>query len=149
MHNIIIDIIAVVSGNIFNLALTALFTARIRSRENGEYAFGIISMLTAIPLLLVSIANLAGMREWWTYVLPIPLIIFSVLELILDYILRLNFRETKLLIPYLFCLYLGQWWLVGYSFLVDRSLGFFTLGTYAVALAATWLAHRKPKVLQA
>jgi hypothetical protein len=76
-------------------------------------------------------------------VLPLPLILHSIVELLLDYILKLDFRRTRLLGPYLVLFYLGQMGLIGYAFVVEPAYGFVTLATYFLCLGATRYAHAK------
>jgi hypothetical protein len=87
--------------------------------------------------------NIAGKREWWTYVLPSILIIFLIVELLLDYILKIEFRKTRLLGPYLLLYYVSLMGMIGYSFGVDRVSGFVTLVTYFIQLAATAYSYVK------
>jgi len=82
-------------------------------------------------------------REWWAIVLPLFLILHCVIELLLDYVLRLNFRKTALLWPYISVYYLALMGMIGYNFLVSQIYGFVTLATYFLNLLATWYAHSK------
>ena len=65
------------------------------------------------------------------------MIAFLILELLLDYVLQIPFRETRLLWPYLALFYLSAWMMIGYTFLVNKTYGFITLVTYFLSLAAT------------
>ena len=59
------------------------------------------------------------------------------LTALLDYGLHSDFRTTRALWPYVAFYYFSLMMLVGYAFLVDRPLGFVTLGTYYVCVAAS------------
>ena len=97
----------------------------------------------ALPLGAATTLNLLGKRDWWFVALPLPLILHCVVELLLDYILKLDFRKTRLLGPYLLLFYLGQMGLIGYAFVVAPACGFVTLATYFLCLGATRYAHAK------
>lgn len=99
--------------------------------------FGITLLVLGIPIIIAIVFNAVTGREWWRMALPIPLVIFLVIELFFDYILNLNFRETGLLAPYLIAFYLALIGMVGYAFSVGRPHGFTTLVTYFIQLAAT------------
>jgi len=71
------------------------------------------------------------------------LILFLVIELLFDYILKLEFRKTALLWPYLTIFYVAEMAMIGYSFLIKKSYGFITLGTYLLSLLATWYSYAK------
>jgi len=138
-----IDLVVVVVANLFNLLMTSIFFTRPKGRRRFERAVGLVMVALALPLGAAAILNLLGNREWWLVVLPLPLILHCVVELFLDYILKLDFRKTRLLGPYLLLFYLGQMGLIGYAFVVAPAYGFVTLATYFLCLGATRYAHAK------
>ncbi len=73
------------------------------------------------------------------------LILFFAIELLFDYILKLDFRNTALLWPYIVVYYLALMGMIGYSFSIGRPYGFITLGTYFLGLLATWYGHAGPR----
>jgi len=87
--------------------------------------------------------NCIGNRDWWTFILPLPLGLYAVIELFFDYILKREFRKTALLWPYLLLYYTALNGMIGYTFLVNRIFGFVTLSTYFINLFATWYWHRE------
>ena len=80
--------------------------------------------------------NLINRREWWATILPAVFLVFLLVELVFDYILKLDFRQTNLFIVYLVIFYLGQLAMIGFSFAALRKLGYLTLATYFVTLVA-------------
>jgi hypothetical protein len=136
-----IDLMVVVAANLFNLLLAAIFLSRPRGWKRFERIVGLILVALAVPLGAAAILNFLAQREWWFVLLPLPLILHAVLELLLDYILKRNWRTSRLLGPYLALFYLGQMGLIGYAFLVQPLYGALTLVTYFLCLAATAYAH--------
>jgi hypothetical protein len=59
-------------------------------------------------------------------------------ELLFDYILKLDFRYTGLGWLYFPIFYLGSYGMIGYAFLTGRQWGFITLSTYFISLFAAW-----------
>jgi hypothetical protein len=53
--------------------------------------------------------------KWLTYLL-IPVFLFFIAELVLDYVLTFDFRSTAIVGPYILLYYAGLWGLIGYSF---------------------------------
>ncbi len=135
-----VDNVIFIIANAANILLVGIFLARSNGRTRVEYVLGLILIALALPLSGAVILNLIGKREWWTTVLPVLLIAFLLTELALDYILKLDFRNTQLLGPYLGVYYLGLMGMIGYSFLMGRGYGFVTLSTYFLNLLATWYA---------
>ncbi len=139
----IIDIAIFVIANLVNLLLIGIFLSRPKGLKKVEYVLGLFTVSMILPLSVAVILNILGKRDWWTLVLPLVLILFLSVELLFDYILKLNFRKTRLLWPYLFLYYLALMAMIGYSFLIDKPYGFVTLGTYFLNLLATWYSYSK------
>jgi hypothetical protein len=116
---------------------------RPRGWKRFERIVGLVLVALALPLGAAAVLNFLGNRDWWFYILPLPLILHCVVELLLDYILKFDFRHSRLLGPYLALFYLGQWGLIGYAFVVNPIYGFVTLFTYFLCLGATRYAHAR------
>ncbi len=140
-----IDLTVIVAANLYNLLMTAIFLTRPRGWKRFERVAGLVMVVLALPLGAAVILNALSNRAWWFVVLPTPLILHCFVELLLDYILKIDFRRTRtrLLGPYLGLFYLGQWGLIGYAFVANPVYGFVTLATYFLCLGATRYAHAK------
>jgi len=142
-HYRIIDIGLFAIANLVNLLTMGIMLSRPRGLARVEYVLGIVIVAMIVPVGVAVILNSLGKREWWTIVLPLLLIAFLVVELMFDYILKLDFRNTALLWPYITIYYVGLIGMIGYSFLIGKPHGFVTLVTYFLNLAATWYAHSR------
>jgi hypothetical protein len=139
----IIDTAIFIIANLVNLLLVGIFLSRPKGLKRVEYALGLIVVAMILPVGITVILNFQGKREWWTIVLPLILLSFLLIELLFDYILKLDFRKTKLLGPYLLVYYLALMSMIGYSFLIGKPYGFITLSTYFLNLFATWYSYSK------
>jgi hypothetical protein len=139
----VIDIGLFVIANVINLLLIGIFLSRPKGLQKVEHVLGLFVVAMILPVGTAIIVNILGKREWWTIVLPLILILFLKIELLFDYILKLNFRKTRLIWPYLFLYYLAMMAMIGYSFLIGKIYGFVTLGTYFLGLFATWYSYSK------
>jgi hypothetical protein len=124
-----------------NLLLVGIFLSRPAQRERAEFVLGLVFVALALPLAAAVTLNARAGRPWWTIALPIPLIQFCGIELILDYLFKVELRHTPLLQPYLILYYVSLVAMMGYAFGVGRAAGLVTLGTYALNLAATWYSY--------
>lgn len=140
---LVVDLSVFVIANLVNLLLIGVFLCRPWGLRRAERALGLATVALAVPLSLAMLLNLAAGREWWAVVLPGIMVVHLLLELLLDYILRADFRSTALLWPYLLIFYLAQMGLIGYSFLVGKVFGAVTLATYFLCLLATWYSHAR------
>ena len=132
-----VDLVVFLCANFFNLFITGIMLSRPFGLARLENILGITNLLLILPFSLAVVLNFLGGREWWSYVLPVVTIVFLIVELLLDYVLQIPFRETRLLWPYLALFYLSAWMMIGYTFLVSKPYGFITLVTYFISLAAT------------
>ena len=138
-----IDIVIFIIANFVNILLIGIFLSRAKKLDKVENILGIVLVALAVPVIAAVIFNFLEEREWWTVVLPLFLILFCVVELIFDYILKLEFRNTALLYPYLIIFYLALMGMIGYSFLIGESYGFVTLSTYFLNQLATWYSYSR------
>lgn len=139
----ITDFLLFLIANAVNLLVTGVFLARARGFERTEYILGLAVVALALPVITIVVLNIMHQRDWWMIVLPLPLILYCLVELLLDYILKLDFRNTGLVWLYITIFYLGLWGMIGYAFLIDRIYGFITLVTYFISLLATWYGHTR------
>jgi hypothetical protein len=131
------DLSVVIIANLTNLLLALMFLFRGRGRAKTGSGFGWAAVILGIPLLAAAILNASGGRPWWSYILPGLLVLYDLVEFVLDYLLKFDFRHSHWLGPYLGLYYLALMGMIGYSFAVSKPFGFVTLVTYFINLAAT------------
>ena len=138
-----LDFLMFVIANAVNLLMVMIFLARAQGKLQLERTIGIVLTVFILPVSAAIIFNAFNARAWWWVILPLPLVLFLLLEFVLDYLLKLPFRRTGLLVPYLVLYYLALLGLVGYSFAAARVFGFITLGTYFLNLITSWYSLSK------
>jgi hypothetical protein len=136
-----IDLIVVYIANLINVIMAILFTARISGLPQVEYALGIVVIIMGFALGYIAFFNKKNKRDKWDVYLLIPIFLFFIVDLILDYILPFDFRSTAIAGPYVLLYYVGLWGLIGYSFRFDKKWGFVTLATYFMNMTLSILAH--------
>jgi len=137
------DWIAVVCANGFNLLCLLMFWLRAKKKPALGNRFGWAAVALAAPLAGVAIVNTLQQRGvWWTLLL-LPVLLYALVQWILDGLLKLNFRETRWLWPYLLLFYLAQFGLIGYAFLTGKGYGLVTLITYFSLLGMTAYSYRR------
>jgi hypothetical protein len=139
----ILDLCVVTIANLTNLLLAGMFLLRGRGRAKAGFAVGLASLCLGIPLAAALGFNLATGRPWWSSLLPGLLVLYDVVEFILDYLLKFEFRHSHWLGPYLGLYYLALLGMIGYAFAVGKTAGFATLLTYFVNLAATGWSYSR------
>ena len=142
-NTVAVDLSVFLSANLFNILLIGIFLCRPWGFRRAEKALGLATVALTVPFSLALVFNLTAGREWWTVVLPGIMVVHLLIEMLLDYVLQVDFRGTALLGPYLLIFYLAQMGMIGYSFLVGKVLGAVTLTTYFLCLLATWYSYAK------
>ncbi|HYA48218.1 MAG TPA: hypothetical protein VEG35_00850 [Burkholderiales bacterium] len=141
----IVDLAVFAITNATNLLLAVMFIARGRRSEKVERATGLAVVAMAFPLAAASTLNALGRRAWWTWGLPLLMVVFCIVEYLVDYALKVEFRGRRAMKPYLILYYLALMGLIGYSFLTGRIYGYVTLATYFLHLAATAYSFARVK----
>jgi hypothetical protein len=141
-NNRSIDLIIIAVANLMNILMVVVFIMRSMMVERLQVV-GFIWAAFIIMLAAVVLLNIRAKREWWAVVLPLLLVIFLLVEIALDYILKYDFRSTILLGPYLLLYYVSILGMIGYSFLTERKYGFITLSTYFLSQIAAFYSYYK------
>jgi hypothetical protein len=139
----LLDICMVAGANLANLLVIGVFLGKLLRRKAFERGMGLGLIAVGAGLLVGAAFNLAGQRGWWLAALPLPFVLFCVVDYVLDYRLNSNFRATAWAIPYLVLFYAGLIGLVGYAFAVAKPAGFVTLATYFGALSISLVTYRR------
>lgn len=150
----LVDSIVLILANLANLLMVGIFLLRTFGRERAAKIYlGVPLLVLGIPIASVVLVNLYLGRAWWAVLLPLGLVAFLCVELVLDYLVDLDFRRTWLIGPYLGLYYVGFMMMIGYSFLTEGRAGFLTLATYFLMLGATALyfargspSERRPRL---
>jgi len=135
-----VDLVLVSLANLMNLIMVMVFIARIL--DVGRLL--VVAYIWGIFILVLSATvtyNIKEKRSRWMVILPLLLLLFLIVEVLLDYILLPNFRYTALLGPYLLFYYVSSLAMVGYSFLVEKKYGFITLVTYFLSQIAAIVSY--------
>jgi len=124
-------------ANLINLLLVVMFVARGRRNGKVEKVAGLVIVALAFPLAAASLLNALGRRAGWTWGLPLLMVVFCVVEYLVDYALKVDFRTGRAMKPYLILFYLALMAMIGYSFLLGKTFGYITLATYFLHMAAS------------
>ncbi len=89
-----IDLSVVVIANLINIVMAFLFAARISGLPQIQYVLGVAAMFMGFGLGYAAFLNRKNKRDKWLAVLLLPIFLFFIVELFLDYVFVLNFRST-------------------------------------------------------
>ncbi len=108
------NIAGAIVANLINVLVIAVFLSRLSDRPKIEHWFGIILILSIVPLIYLFITAI-GFKRPLLYFIQISLMItYLVVELMLDYILKLDFRQNQsIVIPYIMLFFSGTGGMIG------------------------------------
>ena len=140
------DLVFVLSAIVFNLLIAGIFIAQKKERPKLVRTFGILWLSLAIPLAVVFIHYLIVGRDLWIMIYFGFILLYIFVELLLDYILKIEFRQKKIThIPYIILEYIALFGLIGISFAIDRTWGFLVSISFWILLASLIYLYRGRK----
>ena len=139
-----LDLTGSIIANFNNVILILIFAARIYHYPRVEYWLGILFILTIIPLIFILANSLSMERPLLYYIQLILVIFFIVVELLLDYILQINFRNnSEILIPYLILFYAPFGGMIGVASRSGKGWTIITIISFLIMTAASLTMHFK------
>lgn len=127
------NLIGAVVANVNNLLIIALLLARIAKRDRLEYWLGLLFIFSILPLGYLFLSGFFQKRPF-IYFLWLGLMIFYlILELFLDYILKIDFRNTRwMVITYVTIFFGATGGMIGLASLAGRGWMLITVITFLI-----------------
>jgi hypothetical protein len=131
----LIDIIFIFSSIVFNLSVSALYIAtKLGDMLLMQVCGGVVIslMVPFVITLLVYVKQKAKKRT----IISNGIILFYIsLELLLDYVLRIPFREILALhVPYIIVFYAALFSMIGVSFAKNKKMGSIVIVTFLILM---------------
>ena len=109
----------------FNLLIAGIFVAQKHGLQKLTRTLGITWLSLGIPLAVVFAYYWIVGREMWIVIYSVLILVYMGVELLLDYVFKVDFRSKKIThIPYIVLEYIALFGLIGVSFDIDRTWGF-------------------------
>ena len=118
------DWLFIFSAITFNLLIAGIFIAQKLEREKLVRALGILWLWLSIPLVLVFVLFWREGRETWFLISLGIVFLYMVVELLLDYVYKIDFRSKPAIhVPYIILEYIALFSLMGIAFAIDQTWG--------------------------
>ena len=129
------DKIFFVFSIIFNILVSAVYIYSKFDQMAFVQVIGVPIILLIIPFTYTLNRFLKDHEEKRIIFSNAAIIIYLLLELLLDYILLIPFREILAIhIPYILVFYIAEFSIIGVSFKLSRKMGFVVLFTFFVLI---------------
>ena len=131
------DLLFVIIAIAFNLLIIGIFISGKRKQDKLRRWFGIVFICLAIPLIVVFINYLIIGQELWIIICLVIILLYLFLELLLDFILKYDFRKKPIThVPYIILEYITFFGFIGISFFIDVISGWIVTITFWAVLAS-------------
>jgi hypothetical protein len=129
------DIIFVGSSIIFNIAVSGVYlTSKFNNQVLLQY-FGAVVVLLSIPFTVSLIGYIKTQAKKKIIISNIIILCYLFLEVLLDYILKIPFREILALhVPYIIVFYAAAFSMIGVSRTISRKTGLLVLSAFFVLI---------------
>jgi hypothetical protein len=124
-HLDLFDLIFAVTAVVFNIQVMGIYIAGKQKRFDMVKRFGAVVILLLIPLALVFMNNLIIGQERWIMVGFGFIFLYLFVELLFDFILKIEFRSNPILhVPYIILFYIVEFSLISIAFSIDVISGY-------------------------
>lgn len=132
-----IDLIFVVSAVAFNLLIAGVYITTRQGSDRWVRRLGITFIALAVPFGIVLLNALLSAWETWKIAILGLTLAYILVELLFDFILKIDFRSKPILhIPYLILFYIVLFGLIGIAFAVDPVWGWLISISFWLLLAS-------------
>ena len=129
------NIIFIISSIIFNILVSILYIATKFGNMELVQVIGIIVILLIIPFTITLIGYIKEKEEKKIIISLVVILFYFFLEILLDYILIIPFRDILALhIPYIIVFYAAEFSMIGVTFDKNKKMGLVVLVAFFILL---------------
>lgn len=125
LHLDLFDLLFIVTAVVFNMQVMGLYIAKKHDQDILVRLFGAVTLLQALPLAVVVINDLIRGQEGWIMAGYGVIFFYLVVELLLDFIYKIEFRSSPALhIPTIILFYLVEFSFIAIAFSIGTVAGY-------------------------
>jgi hypothetical protein len=133
--NKLIDIIFICSSVIFNISVSALYIATKFGDMLLMQVCGGIVISLMVPFTITLLGSMQAKAKKRTIISNGIIIAYLLLELVLDYVLRIPFREILAIhVPYIVVFYAALFSMIAVSFEKNKKMGYAVIVTFLMLM---------------
>ena len=150
-HLDLFDLLFVVTAVVFNIQVMGIYIAAKQKRFDMVRRFGVVVISLSIPLAIVFLNNLIVGQERWIMVGFGFIFLYLFVELLFDFILKIEFRSKPVFhVPYIILFYIIEFSFISIAFSIDAISGYLVSISFWALLACLIYAYwpSRSKVLK-
>jgi len=133
--NKLMDVIFICSSVIFNISVSALYIATKLGDMRLVGVSGGIVISLIVPFAITLLGYMRKKAEKKTILSHVFILFYLFLELFLDYILRIPFREILAIhVPYIIVFYAALFSMIAVSFEKNKKMGSLVIATFLILI---------------
>jgi len=133
--NKLIDIIFIYSSIIFNISVSALYIATKFGDMLLVQVCGVIVISLIVPFTITLLGYMREKAKKRTIISHVFILFYLFLELFLDYILKIQFREIlSIHVPYIIVFYAALFSMIAVSFEKNKKMGSVVIVTFLILI---------------
>jgi hypothetical protein len=126
-----VDRVGAVVAHMIYITCILLFCARLVDKPGVEHWLGLVLMLALIPLTYLMVMTRTYARPPLYYVQVSLMIAFLIVELLLDYVLKIQFRQERwMVIAYVMLFFGATGGMLGVAATAGRTWTFSSIGLF-------------------
>ena len=129
------DSVFIISSMAFNILVSGIYLAQRFDKQELTQRIGLFVVLLLIPYAVVLINYIVDKKETINIIGLIVICLYLIIELLLDFILKIEFRENLVAhVAYIILFYIVAYFIIKISFNIDRTAGWAVAITFWVLL---------------
>jgi hypothetical protein len=129
------DVIFVYSSVVFNILISALYIATKFGNMVLMQVFGGLVISLMVPFTITLLGYMREKATKRTIISNGVILFYLFLELLLDYMLRIPFREILVIhVPYIIVFYAALFSMIGVSFEKNKKMGYVVVVTFLILM---------------
>jgi len=133
----LVDVTFVATAVLFNLLIVGVYISQKKERFAMVRFFGAGVIALTVPLAIIFTRYLDSRREPWIMALFAFIFLYLIVELLFDYVLKIEFRKKPILhVPYIVLFYIALGGFIGIAFTINATGGYLVSITFWMLLAS-------------
>ena len=131
----LVDNIFIYSSIVFNISVSGVYVSTKLGNMTLTQVFGGIVIFLIAPFLITLLGYVRAKEEKKTIISNVIILFYLFLELMLDYILKIPFRENLAIhVPYIIVFYAALFSMIGVSLEKNKRLGYLVIATFFILI---------------
>ena len=129
------DLIFICSSIIFNISVSFLYVVTKLGDTALTQVFGGVAIFLIVPFTVTLLGYVRAKEKKRTIISNGIVLFYLFLELLLDYVLRIPFREILAIhVPYIIVFYAALFSMIGVSFEKNKRMGYIVIITFLILI---------------